>query len=122
MKISGLEKGALAVTAAFLLFTGGYYLGETGSAEPYTISAQLTWTEQLESPTHSPAGPEGRIDLNTASADELEQLPGIGAVRAADIVADRQANGPFRFPEEITRVPGIGQGTLEQIMDYITVS
>ena len=40
---------------------------------------------------------------------------------AADIIADREANGPFTYPEEITRVPGIGEGTLEGIIDYITV-
>ena len=47
-------------------------------------------------------------------------LPGIGEQRAADIIAYRQANGPFRFPEELTDVPGIGEGILEGLIDYVT--
>ena len=39
----------------------------------------------------------------------------------ADIVADREANGPFRIVEELTRVSGIGEGTLEGLIEYITV-
>ena len=122
MKISGLEKGILAVTAAFVLFTAGYFLGQRNDSEPYTVSTQLTWTEQLDTPAHSPSvAEELQVNINTADALELQQLPGIGEVRAADIIADREANGPFTYPEEITRVPGIGEGTLEGIIDYITV-
>ena len=55
VKISGLEKGILAVTAAFVLFTAGYFLGERNDSEPYTVSTQLTWTEQLGTPAHGPS-------------------------------------------------------------------
>ncbi len=48
-------------------------------------------------------------------------LPGIGEKRAADIIADREENGPFRFVEEITRVKGIGEETLAELIDYVTV-
>ena len=65
--------------------------------------------------------PTAKININTATAEELETLPGIGEKRAADIVADREANGPFRIVEELTRVSGIGEGTLEGLIDYITV-
>ena len=51
----------------------------------------------------------------------METLPGIGEKRAADIIADREANGPFRLPEDLTRVSGIGEGILEGLIDYITV-
>ena len=125
MKISGLEKGILAVAAAFLLFTAGYFLGQRGGGEPYTVSAETLWTEEAaaasQSGTGTPSGPAEKVDLNTATAGELESLPGIGQVRAQAIIADRAENGPFRYLEELIRVPGIGQGTLEQIMDYITV-
>lgn len=47
-------------------------------------------------------------------------LPGIGEKRAEDIIAYRQANGPFRIPEELTEVPGIGEGILEGLIDYVT--
>ena len=55
------------------------------------------------------------------TAEELETLPGIGEVRARAIVADREANGPFRIVEDLTRVKGIGEGTLAGLMDYVTV-
>ena len=66
--------------------------------------------------------PDEKVDLNTATAEELMTLPGIGEKRAADIIADREANGPFRSPEELTRVKGIGEGILAGLIDQVTVS
>ena len=120
MKISGVEKGILALTAVFLLLTVGCFLSQRCGGEPYTVSAQTRWTGETAARTQG-TGSEQRLNINTASADELQALPGIGQVRSQAIVDDREANGPFRFPEEITRVSGIGQGTLEEILDYITV-
>ena len=122
MKISGLEKCVLALTLAFLVFLGGYFLGGRNTGEPYTVSTQTRWTEEVGAvmpETETPA--IGSVNINTATVLELQALPGIGTVRAEEIVADREANGPFRIPEDITRVPGIGQGTLEEIIDRITV-
>jgi len=59
------------------------------------------------------------IDINRATALELEALPGIGPKLARQIVEDRTANGPFRSPEDLLRVKGIGQAKLEQIKDLI---
>ena len=61
-----------------------------------------------------------KVNINTADAGTLQTLPGIGEKRAADIIADREANGPFRYPEDITRVKGIGEETLAELIDYIT--
>ena len=47
-------------------------------------------------------------------------LPGIGQVRAQAILDDREENGPYRYPEELVRVKGIGEGILENILDQIT--
>ena len=121
MKISGLEKGILALTAAFLLVTVGYFLGQRSAGEPYSVSAQTIWTEEVGAGAEPEEADIPLVNINTASAEELQALPGIGQVRAESIVADRQANGPFQIPEDITRVSGIGQGTLEAILDYITV-
>jgi competence protein ComEA len=65
---------------------------------------------------------EGLININTASAAELERLPGIGPVLAQSIVDYRQAHGPFGTVEEIMEVQGIGQGVFEDIRELITVS
>lgn len=59
-----------------------------------------------------------RIDLNRAPWHELVHLPGIGATRAMEIVRDRDANGPFGSPDELTRVKGIGPSTVEAVRDH----
>ena len=63
---------------------------------------------------------DGLVDVNTAGLDELMTLPGIGEVRARAILDDREANGPFRYPEDLIRVEGIGEGILSGILDQIT--
>ena len=62
-----------------------------------------------------------RIDLNTATADDLDTLPGIGKVKAQAIVDDRAANGPFEAVRDLVRVKGIGQGILKKIHSLVTV-
>jgi competence protein ComEA len=61
------------------------------------------------------------INVNSASAAELEVLPGIGEVLAAAIVEYRTENGPFAAVDELEAVSGIGPSTLEEIRDLITV-
>ena len=61
-----------------------------------------------------------KIDLNRASADTLQVLPGIGPRRAEAIVRER-ASGRFARIEELTRVPGIGRRTLEGLSDWVMV-
>ena len=59
------------------------------------------------------------MNINTAGADELESLPGIGPVLAQRIVDYRTEHGPFRSAEELTQVEGIGRATMESIQDHI---
>lgn len=61
----------------------------------------------------------GKIDLNGADQAALMALPGIGPSLAARIIDDREARGPFRSPEELLRVKGIGQKTFERLMPYL---
>jgi len=63
----------------------------------------------------------GRVDINTATLDELDGLPGIGPTAAQAIIDYRQANGDFQVIQDIQNVPGIGATTFERIRDYITV-
>ncbi|TKJ28198.1 MAG: hypothetical protein CEE40_12165 [Chloroflexi bacterium B3_Chlor] len=63
----------------------------------------------------------GLININTASAGELEGLPGIGPTLAQCIIDHREAHGPFATVEEIMDVRGIGEGLFEAIKDLITV-
>ena len=61
------------------------------------------------------------IDINTADATQLEELPGIGPVTAQKIVDFRNAEGAFSIIEDIQKVPGIGPVTFERIRSLITV-
>ena len=61
------------------------------------------------------------VNLNTASQTELELLPGIGPKTAQKIIEFREINGPFSSIEAILDIPGIGEKTLSEIKDLITV-
>jgi competence protein ComEA len=62
-----------------------------------------------------------KIDINTASADELLQLTGIGEKKAAMIIEFREKQGPFESPEDLMKVPGIGMKTFEANKERIEV-
>jgi competence protein ComEA len=72
----------------------------------------------------APAAPAaaGPLDLNTATAAQLEALPGVGPALAGRIVAWRAANGRFRAPAELDRVPGIGEKSLRRILPLVHAS
>lgn len=69
----------------------------------------------------APGSAGGLININTASATELEALPGIGEVLSATIVEYRTQNGPFASVEDLLDVSGIGPATLDEIRDQVTV-
>lgn len=73
-----------------------------------------------EPPRLAEQGWEGMVDVNTAGLEELTALPGIGEARARAILDDRAANGPFRYPEDLIRVDGIGEGVLSGLLGQIT--
>lgn len=62
-----------------------------------------------------------KININTASSEELQTLNGIGETKAAAIIQYRTENGGFNSIEEILRVKGIGDATFNKIRDRITV-
>jgi len=64
----------------------------------------------------------GKVNINTASASELDTLPGIGPVYAERIIEYRNANGGFKTPAEIKNIKGIGDKTYEKLKDSITVN
>jgi len=63
----------------------------------------------------------GLININTADQSEIESLPGIGPALAGRIIQYREENGPYRVPEDIKSVSGIGEKRYEEIKDKITV-
>ena len=62
-----------------------------------------------------------KININTALSDELVQLRGIGEKKAARIIEFRETNGPFKQPEDLIKVPGIGPKTFEANKHRISV-
>ena len=62
-----------------------------------------------------------KININTASAEELTQLKGIGSSHAASIIEFREKNGPFKNPQDLTQVPRVGQKTFEKNKDVIII-
>lgn len=67
------------------------------------------------------AGGGGLVDINRASAAQLEELPGVGPATAEAIIAHREQNGPFASVDELLDVRGIGDAKLEQLRDLATV-
>jgi len=65
--------------------------------------------------------PSGPVDLNTATAEQLDTLPGVGPVTAAAIVAWRQANGTFTTVDQLGEVDGIGPARLEKLRPLVRV-
>lgn len=126
MNFSRLERITIFFTALLLAFLSGWFLcrqQETARRFVPSVIESTAAPEVSPSPDHSltPAPSVERININTADAALLQTLPGIGEKRAADIVAHREAHGPFPYPESITDVPGIGTATLNEIIDLITV-
>lgn len=127
--ISRYEKAVLGVTAAFVLFTGGWFLRGQQVSTPYEVTTVRSAVEEVlpesaeEQTSETPDSLlEGElINLNTADLYDLQRLPGIGEKRAQAILDDREENGPFQTVEELTRVSGIGEGILGQLQDYATV-
>lgn len=70
----------------------------------------------------SEGGTDGRINLNTATREELMTIPGIGASKAESIVAYRMEQGDFADVRDIMKITGIKEGIFEKIKDRITVN
>ena len=93
------------------------------------LAALVVDGEQIIVPgpgTDSPAEVSGgsgdqKIHLNTATAAELDALPGVGPVIAARIILFRETNGPFKTLEDLLDVPGIGEAKLADLRDHLQV-
>ena len=89
----------------------------------YHIPALGDRTPIAQSQQRESANAQGAlINLNDASAQDLEVLPGIGPSLAAAIVSYREDNGPFGSVDEMDNVPGIGAKTLDAIRNLVSVS
>jgi len=96
-----------------------------GIATPAGRPAALGSSVRSGSPETGPAAasttPAGPVDLNTATVEQLDTLPGVGPVTAAAIVAWRQANGKFTAIDQLGEVDGIGPARLEKLRPLVRI-
>lgn len=116
-----------AVTVLFVGFTLGLFVGRNSGSGTVTLAvpAQMQTAPTAAATAQAQTVPEETVsfpvNINTADAETLAALPGIGQVLAERIVAYRRQNGFFRAIEEITNVEGIGEKKAEAILELITV-
>lgn len=119
-----LDDGArvIDVIAAAGGFTAEADRGAVNLARPVSDGEQLRVPALAETLTAG-AQPEGdgRVNLNTADADQLDTLPRVGPAMAQRIIQWREANGRFTSVEDLLAVPGIGDKMLESLRDLVTV-
>ncbi len=129
-----LKLGLLVVTMGIVLWIGGIRYASVSSsavsAQGQVIASSHRSAYAGHEPRVEPAAsaqgiqpPSHRLlDLNRADANELETLPGIGAVLAQRVIAFRESVGRFRRIEELRGVKGIGAKKFERLKSWVTVS
>ena len=93
---------------------------EAGSREPGPGDGDGARDLREGRPGAMPSGTRS-VDLNRATAADLDALPGVGPVLAGRIIAHRERHGPFRDPEELLAVRGIGPRLFARLHPWITV-
>jgi competence protein ComEA len=105
--------------------------GPKADLSAVNLAAVLEDGRQILVPTRAPAGAAPaaagvaaaavKVNLNTATAEQLDTLAGVGPATAAKILAFREQHGGFGSVEELADVPGIGERRLEAVRDMVTV-
>ena len=103
----------ISIAALFLVFVLGYHFGEKSRTLVVPLAQEALVDEALPEPV------EPVVNINTATAEELTALPGVGEKLAADIIALREKYGPFHGADDLFAISGIGESKLEQMRPHI---
>ena len=116
------------LTCVFAAFLGGFHIGRRMNRSPVHIyqitpatESRQDVTEEDEVTEETEPTPDFPLNINTATAAQFDELPGIGPVLAQRIVDYRTTHGNYRVVEELLKVNGIGDAKLMEILDLITV-
>jgi len=109
----------IAVTAAFFCLLLGVFLGRNTN-KSYIQIQDIANIQTQPSASEQPASP-AQIDINTATAEQFDLLPGIGEELAQRIVDYRETHGNFKSIDELMNVSGIGEKKFANIKDFIKV-
>ena len=109
------------LTLVFAAFILGFFAGRNLNRTPIQLQALPAVTEATEARTiPAETAAPGPVNINTATAQQLQTLPGIGEVLAQRIIDYRESNGDFRSVGALINVSGIGEKKLEAIWDLVT--
>ena len=136
MKLTKLERAALLITLVLVVFVAGFFVGRKTMPGEFSLSqmepaapstspsmdADTDTDTNTDMDTPEPSRQADEIlDLNAATREQLEALPGIGQVMAQRILDYREESGGFHSVEELKNVSGIGDKTYEALKDLVKV-
>lgn len=108
----------LGITGVFICLLVGIFVGRNLSGSYIRIHNSADSQDSIAATEQN----DGRMDINTATSDQLQMLPGIGETLAQRIIDYRTEHGDFKTVGELLQVSGIGESKLEQIKPYIKVT
>ena len=116
------QKLLIGLTLVFSAFIAGLFIGRNYNRQPVQMQPlSVVTAPAASSPAVSTEPSEPSIiNINTATSQQLQTLPGIGPTIAERIIAYRAENGSFETVGELMNVEGIGEKKLEDIWDYVT--
>ena len=129
MRINSVERRLILCTAACLLFCFGLFFGTNRSVHGVRVDSSDS-VQASDGIAPSPSNEQllvhdgqkdDLVNIHYAEVEELMSLPGIGEVLAGRILEYRETYGSFHRVQELTKVEGIGEKKLIQLLDYITV-